>query len=289
MKTIIALFSFLTLSFFNNCKPMDFQHAYNEDDILKQLDLAFKGIPNEYYPEGNTGDIKYNFILDLEHGYCVTASSRIHLYADKNRWALVLEKSGYQNRGGDAEIELDYFGNCVNYPVDKYPERSYITNASNIVLISGDEYERIRNREGSNFEQFELISSSAQDVIIRGKKLNIEHDISKYSHFGIIPRTDGNPRRLIGFDDLVRYINETNPSVISASENEIKKHLPADIAKLMTIEKFHYESDYNQNNLPSAQETYQLIAKILVTRNISFWKPTLKPNNHWSNWTSGNL
>jgi len=265
------------------------QKPYTEIEILNQLDLAFKGIPNEYYPDGNKGDIKYNFILDLEHGYCVTASSRIHLYADKNRWAIVLEKSGYQNRGGDAEIELNYFGNCINCPVDKYPERNYISNSHNIVLISGDEYERIRNKEGSDMEQFELISPSANEVVVQGGKIKIEHDSSKYIHFGISPRNFDNPKHLIGFDDLVRYLNETNPTVISARENEIKEHIPADIPKLMTVGNFHFESIYRHPALPSSQETYQLLAKILAARDPSLWKPTLKPNNHWSNWTSGNL
>jgi len=262
---------------------------FTEHDILYQLDMAFEGIPNEYYPEGNKKDIKYNFILDLEHGYCETASSKIHLYADKNRWAIVLEKSGYQNRGGDAEIELDYFGNCVNYPVDKYPDRNYITNTSRVVLITAEEYEKISNKEGKRYEQFELISPKTDSIKIRNEKIKMEHDISKYTRLGIIPRDDDNPKHLIGFGDILRYINDTSPSIISASENEIKEHIPRDLPKLMTLDKFHFESIYDKKNTPSTQETYQLIAKVLVNRNPAFWKPTLNANNHWSNWVSGNL
>ncbi|RZJ46331.1 MAG: hypothetical protein EOO44_22835 [Flavobacterium sp.] len=81
--------------------------TFNETEILEQLDLAFNGIPSKYYPTGQPGDIKYNFFLDLEHGYCETAGSRIHLYADSARWIIVFEKSGYQNRGTSAEIELN--------------------------------------------------------------------------------------------------------------------------------------------------------------------------------------
>jgi len=265
------------------------EKTYKEHDILKQLDLAFKGIPNEYYPQGNKGDIKYNFILDLEHGYFATAGSSIHLYADQDRWAIVLEKNGYQNRGSDAEIELNYYGNCINYPVHKYTERNYITNTQNIVLISGEEYERISNREGSDYEQFELISAVANEVVIRGKNIRIEQDLSKYIHFGITPREHDNPENLIGFADLVRYINETHTSMVSARELDIRAYIPVDIPKLVKIEQFHFESVYDKNNLPSTQETYQLIAQILVTENVEIWKPTLKPNNHWSNWTSGHL
>jgi hypothetical protein len=288
MKIITFIFTVVIL-LFNDYKPVSVQKAYTEDDILKQLDLAFKGVPNDFYPPGNSGDIKYNFMLDLEHGYCLTAGSRIHLYADKNRWAIVFEKSGYKNRGGDAEIELDYFGNCINYPVDKYPERNYITNSSNIVLISGDEYERIRNKEGSDYEKFELISPLANEVNIRGKRIKIEHDLSKYTRLGIVPRSDDNPKHLIGLGDIVRYLSDTSPSTIAATDSEIREHIPANIPKLMTIDKFHFESVYNQSNLPSKQETYQLLAKILVKRDTSLWLPKSKPNNHWSNWESGNL
>ncbi len=100
---------------------------YTEQKILEEIDLAFKGITNSRYPKGKEGDIKYAFFLDLEHGYCETANSRIHLYADEENWAIVLEKSGFQNRGCSAEIELNYIGNCIEYPVDKHSERNYIT------------------------------------------------------------------------------------------------------------------------------------------------------------------
>lgn len=87
----------------------------------------------------------------------------------------------------------------------------------------------------------------------------------------------------------IRYLNETDSLVISATEDEIKKHIPADLPKIMTINEFHFESVYDKDNPPSTQETYQLIAKVLVTKDTTFWKPTMKPNNHWSNWESGNL
>ena len=78
--------------------------GFTETEKLEQLDLAFNGVPSKYYPAGRNEDIKYNFFLDLEHGYCETAGNRIHLYADSTRWAIVFEKSGYQNRGTSAEI-----------------------------------------------------------------------------------------------------------------------------------------------------------------------------------------
>jgi len=263
--------------------------TFKETEILEQLDLAFNGTPSKYYPTGRPQDIKYNFFLDLEHGYCVAAGSRIHLYADSTRWAIVFEKSGYQNRGTSAEIELTYIGNCIDYPIDEYPERNYIANFSRITLIDPFEFERIENKIGLEMETFELIGQDVKEIKIRNKNVPFDNDYKNYEKVGIKIRDYDNSKKLIGFGDLIRYLHETNPTLISATENEIREHIPNDIPKLMTIDEFHFESVYEKENLPSEQETYQLLAKILVTKDTANWKPTQETNNSWKNWESGNL
>ncbi|MEL1244245.1 hypothetical protein AAEO56_08240 [Flavobacterium sp. DGU11] len=261
---------------------------FTETEILEKLDLAFQGIPSDDFPDGNEEDIKYNFFIDLEHGYFETAGNKIHLYGDKNRWAIVFEKCGYLNRGGAGVIELDYIGNCIDYPISKYPERSYITNCETIELVSSEEYERIRNKKGSEMEQFELISPEALTINIHERNVPIDQDINKYIKLGIQPREFDNPEKLIGYGDIIRFYNETYPELVSATEIEIMTHLPTDIPKIMTISEFHYISSHDAI-FPSNQETFLMIAKILSTGDTSFWKPTLKSNNHWSNWESGHL
>ncbi len=259
---------------------------YTENVILEQLDLAFQGKPSKYYPAAQQNDIKYNFFIDLENGYCETAGSRIHLYADEKQWAVIFEKSGYQNRASRAEIELDYIGNCIDYHVDKYSDRNYISNVSYIILIDAAEYKRIENQQGStNLEDFELIGENIKGIKVRNNLIPFNNDYKDYEKVGIKLRDYENPKKLIGFGDLIRYYHETNPSEIYASEDEITKHIPKKLKKLMIIKEFHYDPD----NLPSNQETYKLISKILVTKDISYWKPTLKSNNSWKNWNSGNL
>lgn len=263
--------------------------TFNEIEILEQLNLAFQGIPSNYFPTGQPDDIKYNFFLDLEHGYCETAGNRIHLYADSARWAIVFEKSGYQNRGTSAEIELTYVGNCIDYPIDKYLEKNYITNSSRIILIDSKEFERIENKDGEEMETFELIGQDINEIKIRDKILPFENNYKKYKKVGIEIQDYDNPKKLIGFGDLIRFLHETNPKLISATEKDIRKYIPKEIPKLMTVEEFHHVSIYDQTRLPSEQETYKLIAKVLVTRDTEYWKPTQEPNNSWENWESGNM
>lgn len=287
---IITLFFLLSCSGtvkdnFNEGKQMTF----TEIEILEQLDLAFNQAPSKYFPAGRPEDIKYNFFLDLEHGYCETAGNRIHLYADLIKWIIVFEKSGYQNRGTSAEIELNYIGNCIDYPIDKYPERNYITNSSRVILIDPTEFERIENKDGVEMETFELISQEVKEIKIRDKFVPFDNNYQNYKKVGIQIRDYDNPKKLISFGELIRYLHETNPKIISATEDEIRKHIPKDIPKLMTINEFHFISAYEKTNPPSQQETYKLLAKILVTRDTANWKPTHKPNNSWKNWESGHL
>lgn len=287
----ISLFTFLCCSNINTNQPIANTPKMNftEKEILDELDLAYKGKPGRYFPAGNPGDIKYNFFLDLENAYCVVAGSRIHLYADSTRWAIVFETSGYETRQYAANITLDYMGNCIEHHVETHSQHTYISNCSYVTLITQEEYERIRNREGSDMEQFEFISAAATEVTVRDTKVPIEHDPGKYEAFGIKISDHNNPKKLVGYGDLVRYLHETNPAVISATETEIKKHIPADLPKIITIDSFHFVSLYETEIFPGQQETYQLLAKVLVNRDTAYWKPTMKANNHWSNWLSGNL
>lgn len=290
MGTFFIILSFLLFSdALSNATPCIIIMSFTETDILDKVDLAFRGIPPDDYPIGNKEDINYNFFLDLEHGYCETAGSRIHLYADKDRWAIVFEKSGYQNRGDRAEIELDYIGTCIDYPITRYSERSYISNSNHIVLITSEEYERIRNKEGSEMEQFELISPVATEITIHGQKVSIDFDEKKYASLDLPTRDFENPKKLLSYGDIVRLFADTNPTLTNATEEEIRRHIPKDIHKILTLDNFHFESVYSTDKLPSKQETYQLIAKVLVNQDPLYWQPKLGPNNHWSNWESGNL
>ncbi|GAB5399264.1 MAG: hypothetical protein Aureis2KO_08490 [Aureisphaera sp.] len=235
---------------------------YTKEEILNALD--------------NTG--AYNFFLDLEHGYFHTAGSRINLYADENKWAIVFEKSGFGNRSVRAEIELNFFGNClINLDRAGVDDR-FICNSKYLTLISGEEFEKI---EGD----FELVSKEATKVKVRDKELTIDQNNESYGAMGIEIQDFDNPDGLIDYPSLVRYLDETNPEVFRATENELRMCIPVDVPFLMKIDKWHHRS-YSEfgGDKPSTYETFNLIADILMSRNSEDWNPTLEPNNNWRNW-----
>lgn len=110
---------------------------YSQQDILNYLD--------RYDQE------THHFFIDLEHPYFFTAGSRLTLYADKTRWAIVFEKSGYSTGSSSAEIEFAYFGNCLINLESEIPGTETTSNMSVELLIDNTELERIEH-------DFELVA-----------------------------------------------------------------------------------------------------------------------------------
>jgi hypothetical protein len=125
-------------------------------------------------------------------------------------------------------------------------------------------------------------------IKIRNKNVRFENDYKKYEKLGI-KINNSNYTAKISLGEFIRYLQETNPTILNATQKELRANIPRNIPYLTTINEYHYASIYNKDLPPSKQQTFQLIAQILASRNIAKWQPTLKANNHWSNWKSGNL
>ncbi|MFX1236271.1 MAG: DUF7003 family protein, partial [Promethearchaeota archaeon] len=122
--------------------------SYTENDILKELDEAI------------TGDNIYNTFLDLEHPYFYTAGNQINLFVDETRWAIVFEKTGYDNRALSIVIELYYFGNCLSNLERCGSDKQYVSNMQFIELAPSEELEKI------DFD-FELVSPKVKNITVR--------------------------------------------------------------------------------------------------------------------------
>lgn len=267
--------SIVIISFQTNHKT-----AINEElekEILAELDASFLGVAGKFYPKKTDSNVLYNFFIDLEHGYFLTAGNKIHIFADSKRWAIIFEVNDYNNRLNQAQIQQIYIGNCIKYNKEKNSNLEYISNINFLPIIDELEFEKAMENQTNN-----------KFINIRNKKVRFENDYKKYEKLGI-KINDSNYTAKISLGEFIRYLQETNPAILNATQKELKANIPKNIPYLTTINEYHYASFYNKELTPSKQETFLLIAKILASRNIAKWQPTLKANNHWSNWVSGNL
>ncbi len=134
-----------------------------------------------------------------------------------------------------------------------------------------------------------MVNPKIKSVKVRNEIIQIENDKTKYLKYHIKLVDKDNPRGNISFGNLARYLYATQSEKFCATQSEIKTMLPKDIPFILTIDKFHYQSAYDPKNIPSRQETYNLIADILVSLDRNLWKPKEKTNNEWYNWKSGHL
>jgi hypothetical protein len=252
--------------------------SFTQKDILDYLEA--------------TDQETYHFTIDFEHPYFHTAGSRLTLYADDKRWAIVFEKSGYSNSGYRGEIELTYFGNCLKDLQSQGSPEGFTSNMDGVVVIDEEELQKMEN------DTDDLAARPTAQLKVRDTLLTIERNRSVYERMGFVDTANENAQNLIDFPSLIRYLDEKHPSLFRATDKELRKHLPDDLPRLMVIDQWHHEpyenykhmtspADYTYQTFgtkPGDNETYKMLADILVSRDTTKWKPTLKPNNNWRNW-----
>ena len=262
----LALYLILLAIGCNSCALFKPKASFSKQQILDDLDDSKGGA--------------YKIFPDFEILY--SSGSRISLFADNSRWVMAFEITVFND--GSFINEVTYFGNCLkNLDKAGYDGR-FIFNTKFFEIKDGVELEKIEHG-------FELASNDVNKIKIRDSFLTIEHDTLKYLKKGInIIRYD-NPKSLIDFRSLLRYLSSEHPTLFKATDAELYTCIPNDLPKILVIDRFHFEEYWNQPDYggpsgtkPSSYETFQQIADVLVTRNTKKWKPTLKPNNDWQSW-----
>jgi hypothetical protein len=278
MTTLKFILPFLFLTFCS-ANQTKMKSLFTQKDILNDLE--------------ETDQETYHFFIDFEHPYFYPAGSRLTLYADESRWAIVFEKSGYSTGNNCGEIELEYFGNCLRNLKNGIPGDTSTSNMKGVILIKDTDLEKL---DDGDFQ--ELVAKDKDKIQVRDTFLPIGQDSSKYIAKGIEPRDYNNPKGLFNFYSLIRYLDEEYPKIFRATDEELRMCLPEDLPKLMQIDHWHHEAYlkhkvptsptmYHYETIgkkPSEYETYRMIADILVSRDTTKWRPTLKPNNDWRNW-----
>jgi len=242
--------------------------------------------------------------MNLQHPYDYTANSRLTLYADDARWAIVFEKNGYENRNDTIILELNFFGNCLRDLERGGADNRYTSNVRYLTLVNGEAWDDI------TLDLSEGLWPTATSVKLRDRTVQLPATKQQYVKW--VPDIDDDTAVITGRDpstgqpinipaglgrptveDLGRYLAFEYADLCRATDAEKRSSLPADLPEIMTVDEWHHrEYAYYRNgpdehpigDAPSCYETFPLLAEVLVTRDPSRLRPTLPPNNHWSNW-----
>jgi hypothetical protein len=217
--------------------------SYTATEILKQLDGCAEG---------------YTFPV-LDNAYVYPADTRMTLYRDEARWAIVIEVLGFNSHmGGTEGIDdaLYCFGNCLRRPPG-------ISPGDTLRLVTdGDSGPLFEKPDGT------AIRKGATDLRIRGRL------------FPAPPSSEG--------FELLRALVTKHRELLLAADAELQARLPPDLPRLLRLEEWNHP-DIADGDLPSESPTFKLLAQVLETGDPVLYRPRRKPNTHWSNWPEGGV
>ena len=281
-----------------------------EEQILERLDNYKLG----YYCQ----------FIDLGHVCSHLIDSRLNIFRnDKDQWAIAAERLGFSPSGGRIELDIYYFGNCLfnlendngqeinNYTVMPIDWKNFIGTVENNVLNKDAKYWNIRGSQielsqdpkeyhnvGIELKEYAPGEISLEEV---GRLLITKHrDLFRATDDELYKSIPRDLKKILVIDEWYhRDFNEISLPTMSDehikttyefNKNLLGRNYPLDYESFAAMfrQQEQTNSNYNQaqwqDNRPSSYETWQLIAKVISTGDISFYKPTLPSNTHWKNW-----
>jgi hypothetical protein len=271
----------------------------------------------------------YDSFVWLGHVYSYLIDTRLNVFrATDDRWAIAVERLGYNPRVGSIALDIHCYGNCL-INLEEYnnqPVNSYCVSP-----IDWDNFEATTENE--------CLKPDAKFWLVRGQPVPLSHDRQAYAAAGI--EWEEYEPNTIHIEEAGRLVVTTHRDWFRATDEELYKFIPTDLKKILVLDEWfhkdflleltqtttdeHLRQTYELNkslnalggmsfeafaharrqheiqadesdkqewehNRPGSYETWQLIAKVIVTNDPTHYQPTLPANTHWKYWPdSGSL
>jgi hypothetical protein len=225
---------------------------FTTDEILEQLDHCARG---------------YTFPM-LDNGYVYPGDVRLAAYADKNRWAILIEALGFSYRAmlpHGISTHLYQFGNCL---------KGEPGMGKHIDPLTWDHPEDGDDDEG--------IPPTVLQVRIRGRSVPIPRDPQVFAGKGIV-RKDA---VFLQGQELLRVLLPEHRQELLATEKELRRAIPASLPLFTRLDEWRHPDLVNEE-LPSETETFRKLADALVAGDPNRLLMTEAPNTHWKHWPEG--
>jgi len=211
----------------------------------------------------------YNFPM-LDNAYIFAAATRLTLYRDTARWAMLIEALGFSPKSGqDADrilIDLYGFGNCLRQApgllTSFYP-------ATSAAPLFEDPWPG-------------KLAAGARTLTLRGREVRIPTDPETYRAAGIERHS---PDAIAGYE-LLRALLPDYRELLLATETERRAHLPPDLPEILQLDDWHHP-DLADDELPGHTETFRQLANVLSSGDPARSAPTEPSNTHWRYWPYG--
>jgi hypothetical protein len=218
----------------------------------------------------------------LDHPYVFLAASRLALYRSAEDWALVIETFGYNPRAGGPIV-------CVWTAASRLhardtPERhgDPTAYANYLALHPHDDVRFFYPCDHDWIGEGERVNPRADHLRLRGERLALPPRTA-YHERGVELAAPGEVRVY----ELCRWLAATHRDEVLANAVERRCSVRPEMGLLLSLDEWHHPRLLGFPETPGGTETFRQLAEVLASGDAGRYRPTLSPNNHWSNWPAG--
>ena len=220
----------------------------------------------------------------LDNGYVYPAAFRLTLFRSDFDWAIVIEVFGFSPRSGLPDINVSTFASRLrNRPsreryVNEIAYKAYLKNNPN---NESRFYYPIEEGTWQDEENGDLVAVGVQDVLLRGEAIAVpSHET--FEKLGI--RQDSSQRTTVF--ELCRALAAVHRELVLATPDERRANVLTELPQILELDDWNHP-DLAGGVKASDSETFQQIAKVLATGDLTQYRPSLLGNTHWRNWPGG--
>ena len=223
----------------------------------------------------------YRFPM-LDNGYLYLAATRLSLFRTMSDWAMVIEVFGFNPRAGTLDLAIATFASRLHA---RDPASDYVTEDAHRNYLRShphDDYRCFFPVEDGPWCDEELVAEApALELKIRGRVLPLPAR-GDYERVGVVLASS---ERIHVFE-LGRYLAAVAREQALATTSEQRVSVLPEMERLLVLDEWHHP-DLANDQWPSEVESFQQLAEILSTGDVSRYRPTASPNTHWKNWPDG--
>jgi hypothetical protein len=212
----------------------------------------------------------------LDNGYNYPIAVHLRAYRDASRWAIVIDDICFHNRlieHAGIWTSLYAYGNCLITPEG-------FRNPT-ILSVTSDAPDHPTFTDIDTDDAM-LVHPLATAIMLRTTRVSLPTDAQVFIRKGIYREQP--PRTTIV--EALRSLMPAYRQLLIATPAEVQQQLPGALPELLHLTAWEHP-DLANKQLPSATETFPMLAEALVTGDPGRYAPTRPANTHWRYWPTG--
>jgi hypothetical protein len=220
----------------------------------------------------------------LDNGYIYLAATRMALFRSPQDWAIVIEVFGFSPRAGLPDTCIQTFASRLH---NRNSIGDYVTPQAYENYLANNPHNESRSMfpiapgDWQDSESGEVVAPSAVSVTVRDDVFQLP-SAAEFDKCGI---TLVEPPHIQVFE-LCRLLADRARDQVLATPNERRVSILPEMKQILLLDCWHHPN-LVEGERPSQSETFLQLADVLITGDVSRYRPTLEPNTHWKNWPEG--